>query len=695
MRAIEPIKSFVSFSLLLFLTGNPYAVKAQELLDEPPTIIEQQLEDLTEANEDLETEDDSYLQEMHHFLKEPVNLNYADAGLLQELKLLNALQINNLLSYRKLLGNFLSIYELQAIPGWNVDVIRRIRPFVTLAEKTEVFQSLNKRFKNGNSTLLFRASQTIEKSKGYLLDRNTANNFYPGSPQKLLLRYKYKSGNLLQYGFTAEKDAGEQFFKGAQKNGFDFYSAHLFIRNLGIIKSLAIGDFSVNMGQGLTQWQSLAFGKGAEITNTKRQSEVLKPYNSAGEIVFHRGVGITLQKKNLEATSFVSYRKIDAGFETDTSNTIDHVTSFHTSGYHRTANEIAGKCAQGQLAFGGNLSFSNGHFHLGANAIHYDFEHRITKADYLYNKFALSGKRAGNYSLDYSYTYKNLHFFGEAAADEDLDKASVNGLLINADANVAMTFLYRNISRGYQSLYSNAFTENTYPTNESGFYSGITITPTSFIRVDAYADFYHFPWLKYRVDAPTSGNDYMLQFTYQPNKEVVLSSRFRYEKKPINFNPDDSYLNPVTGRPKKSLRTEFDYKIDNRFSLRSRVELLVFDEKNEFRQNGYLAFIQLNYKSPLKYFSGNTRLSYFETDGYDSRIYAFENDVLYGYSIPVFFDKGYRYYINIQYKMSGKLSLWSRFAQTIYTDKASIGSGLDAIKGNKKSEIKVQMIYSL
>jgi hypothetical protein len=694
MRALEPVKNLLSFSVFLFLIGNPDAAKAQEILDEPPAIVEQQLEDLTEGNEDIETEDDGYLQEMQHFLKEPINLNYADAEQLKDLKLLNALQINNLLSYRKLLGNFLSIYELQAVPAWNLDIIRRIRPFVTVNEKTAILPSLSKRLKNGNSTLLFRVSQTLEKSKGYLTDRNTANNFYPGSAQKMLLRYKYKSGNALQYGFTAEKDAGEQFFKGAQKKGFDFYSAHIFIRDLGMVKTLAIGDFSVNMGQGLTQWQTLAFGKGAEITNTKRQSEVLKPYNSAGEIIFNRGVGITLQKKNIEATGFLSYRKLDAGFNTDTLDAIDYITSLQSSGYHRTASEIAGKGVQGQLSFGANLSFSNEKFHIGANAVHYDFEHTITKADYLYNKYGLTGKRAGNYSLDYNYTYKNMHFFGEAAIDEDLDKAFINGLLINADANVAMTFLYRNISRAYQSLYSNAFTENTFPTNESGFYSGITITPTSFVRIDAYVDFYHFPWLKYRVDAPTSGNDYMVQFTYQPNKQLRLSSRFRFEKKPINFNPDNSYLNPVVGRPKKSLRTEFDYKIDNRFTLRSRVELLVFDQKNEFRQNGYLAFVQVNYKPALKPFSGNIRLSYFETDGYDSRIYSFENDVLYGYSIPVFFDKGYRYYMNAHYKLSGKLSIWTRFAQTIYTDKTVIGSGLDEIKGNKKSEIKVQGIYS-
>ncbi|HET7116045.1 MAG TPA: helix-hairpin-helix domain-containing protein [Hanamia sp.] len=703
MKGINNIKSFLLTLYFIFSSaGNIYA---QEIPGDPmdtPFIIEEQLENLTAANEDETTEDDSYAQEMFYFIKEPINLNDADAGILEQLHLLSPIQISNLLSYRKLLGNFINIYEIQAIPGWDLTLIRRIRPYITVSQKTQVFNSISKRIKNGENTLLVRATQILEKSKGYLLDSSVAKNYYPGSPQKILVRYKYRFGNLLQYGFTAEKDAGEQFFRGAQKKGFDFYSAHLFIRNLGIIKSLAIGDFSVNMGQGLIQWQSLAFNKGAEIMNVKRQSEVLRPYNSAGEIAFNRGIGITIKKNKWETTGFVSYRKIDAGFNVDTLNWEDYVSSLRLSGYHRTVNEITGKGVQGQLALGGNLAYFKERFHFGANAVHYDFEHTITKEDYLYNKYSLSGKHAGNYSIDYSFTYKNLHFFGEAAVDEGLDKAFINGLLINTDSRVAMSFLYRNISRGYQSLYSNAFTENTYPTNESGFYSGITITPTDFLRIDGYADFYHFPWLKYRTDAPTSGNDYMIQLSYRPNKQVEVYVRYKTENKPINYNPDNFNLNPVTGRPKQGFRTQFNYKPDSRFTFRSRVELSWFDKRarpddlvgrGDTPQTGFLTFADVLYKPVLKAFSGNIRLAWFETDGYDSRMYAFENDVLYSYSIPVFFDKGFRYYFNLKYDISRKLSVWSRFSQTIYAGKNIIGSGLDEIKGNVKSEVKMQVMY--
>jgi hypothetical protein len=662
--------------------------------DDESINIEQQLENITEAADDLETEDDSYLQSLHHFLKEPVNLNYADAGLLEQLHLLSPVQIANLLSYRKIFGLFINMYELQAIPGWSVNLIRKLRPYISVSEKIDLYSSMQGRLKSGITTLLIRGSQVLEKSKGYLLDSSNSTNFYQGSPQKLLIRYKYIFKNQLQYGFTAEKDAGEQFFKGSQRNGFDFYSAHFFVRNLGVIKSFALGDFAVNLGQGLIQWQSLAFNKGADIINVKRQSDVLRPYNSAGEIIFNRGAGLTVKKANWESTFFVSYRNLDAGFDVDTLSAEDKITSLHTSGYHRTESEIADKNVQGQFTIGGNFSFTNEKFHAGINAIQYHFDHPIKKPGYLYNKYAVSGSKLGNYSLDYSYTFKNLHIFGEGAVDNYLDKALITGLLISTDSKVDMSFLYRNISKSYQSLYSNAFTENSSAVNERGFYSGITINPTDFLRIDGYADFFHFPWLKYRTDAPTSGNDYMLQSTYKPDKQIEFMIRYKAEMKPINYNPNDLVINPVTGKTKQNLRIQYAYKLDRELTTRSRVELCWFDKKGNAPENGFLIYTDLIYKPLMKKYSGNIRGMYFETDGYNSRLYAFENDVLYGYSIPVFFDKGFRYYININYDFNEQLSGWIRVAQTVYPEKTFYGSGLDLINKSKKTECKVQLLYT-
>jgi hypothetical protein len=122
------------------------------------------------------------------------------------------------------------------------------------------------------------------------------------------------------------------------------------------------------------------------------------------------------------------------------------------------------------------------------------------------------------------------------------------------------------------------------------------------------------------------------------------------------------------------------------------MELVWFDKKGKNPEEGFLAYIEGAYKPTFR-FSTNLRLQYFETGGYNSRIYTYESDVLYGYSIPPFFDKGFRYYVNLNYDISKKLSFWLRWAQTIYEEKQEIGSGLDLIQGNKRSQVRIQLKY--
>ncbi len=692
MRKFQLLLLLLMFcSLLNAQVTEPPPASPDQL---PSTNTEQQLENITENSEDLENEDDSYLQQMLQFQRNPVNLNTADQSLLKELLILTPIQIQNLITYRAILGKMIDIYELQAIPGWNIRTIQKLLPYITVSGAVTATTDLMDRFKNGQHSILARASQIIERSKGYLIDSAVATNYYPGSPQKLMLRYKYVYKNLLQYGIVAEKDAGEEFFKGSQKRGFDFYSAHLFIRNLGIIKSLALGDFTVNLGQGLTQWQSLAFKKGPDITTIKRQSAVLRPYNSAAEINFHRGAGITIGKNKWQATVFASYRKTDANFVSDTTIiTDDFVSSLQTSGYHRTKSEVDDRGIQRQLTFGGNLSLQLDNLHVGVNAVQYQFKLPLIKDPQPYNLYALNGKSFGNYSVDYSYTFKNLHFFGEAAASSQNGLAFVNGLLISVSGNVDMSFLYRNISKKYQSLYTNAFTESTLPNNEKGLFSGISIRPTTQWQIDAYADIYKFPWLRFRVDAPSAGSDYFVQATYKPNRQMEIYSRFKRESKGINFNSDDLVMNPIVYQPRKNWRMQVSYKISPRFSVRNRTELVWFDKTGKAAEEGFMLYADLFYKPLRSSFSANMRLQYFETEGYNSRLYTYESDVLYYFSIPVLYDKGYRYYVNVNYDFSKKLSVWGKWSQTIYRDKTTVGSGLDEIKGNIRSEARLELLY--
>lgn len=669
--------------ILLFTLHNTLLACCQEI----PVSTEQQLENQTDADQS-ETEDDTYLQELDHYKKHPLDINTADAEELEQLQLISDLQIVSLISYRSLLGKLLSIYELQAVPLWDVITIKRIAPYITASPPLSLIEETGKRLRDGEHSFLLRVSQVLERSAGYRAASSESQ--YRGSPQRIFFRYRYNYKNVLQFGITSDKDAGEQFFKGAQKKGFDFYSVHFFARKIGMIQALAIGDFTVSMGQGLIQWQGLAFKKSSLVLNVKRQSAVLRPYSSAGEFYFNRGAGITLKKGKWEATAFASARKLNANFVTDTINQEGYISSFLTSGYNRTDNEIADKNKLAQTSFGTAVQYKNRRWHIGVNAISYHFSLPVYKREEPYNLYAISGKSWYNLGVDYSYTRKNIHLFGETAADKNFNLALINGLLISVDPQVDITVVYRRISSAYQSVNGNAFTENTYPTNETGIYAGITVRPAQVWRIDAYADLYRFPWLKYQVDAPSAGRDLLLQLTYTPNKQVEVYTRFRNESKPVNQPDNNSATNFLVAKPKQGWRTQAGVRISNVVTIRNRAELLWYDKRGTNKETGFLGFTDIIYKPALSPFTGLLRLQYFETDGYNSRLYAYENDALYSYSIPVFSDKGFRYYVLVSLDMGKKLSLWFRWAQTIYPDKEKIGSGPDTIDLNRKTEIKLQ-----
>ena len=677
------MKKVLTIFFILVLAFYSYNGIAQEI----PLTTEQQLENLADA-EEAETEDDTYLQDLEQFKKNPINLNTADEDELKQLRIITDLQIENLTSYRNLFGKLISIYELQAVPSWDITTIKKLLPFITVSPALSVKEDLGIRFRKGDNSLLLRVTQILEKAKGF--DKSATGTKYIGTPQRVFFRYRYTYKNLLQYGLTGDKDAGEQFFGGMQKKGFDFYSFHLFARKIGNIQAIAIGDFSVSMGQGLIQWQGLAFKKSAEVMGVKRQSAVFRPYTSAGEFYFHRGAGITIKKGKIESTVFASLRKLSANFVADTVNSEDFVSSFLTSGYHRTDNENSNRNNLSQTAFGGNVVYRGSNWQVGVNGVYYNFSLPVQKRDEPYNLYAISGSNWYNASVDYSYTHKNVHFFGEAAIDKRLNKAFINGMLLSVDPKVDISLVQRSISQAYQSINGNAFTESTFPANETGFYLGAAIRPAIGWRVDVYGDIYKFPWLKYLVDAPSSGKDFLMQLTYTPDKQVEIYSRYRNETKQANSPDNNTGTNFLVPVPKQSWRTQFNYKINSTLTLRNRVELLWYKARSENKETGFLSFLDVLYKPMMEKYSGGLRLQYFETDSYDSRIYAYENDVLYSYSIPAFADKGWRYYLNLNYDVTKKITVWLRWAQTIYADRTSVGSGLDEIAGNHKTEVKLQ-----
>lgn len=652
--------------------------------------IEQQLETITAA-EESETEDDAYLQQLDFLRRHPLNLNTADASDLAGLLVVSEAQVASFLAYRKLLGNLVDIYELQAVPFWDLETIRKIRPLVFAGPANSIKETVAKRLKGGEQSLLFRVSYVMEKARGFKEIEGNAR--YLGSRPRLYVRYRYTYKNLLQYGILGDKDAGESFFGGKQKAGFDFYSAHLFIRKLGKIEAIALGDFTVNMGQGLVQWQSMAFKKSAELVSVKRQSPVLRPYNSAGEFNFHRGVGVVLRMRKIEASFFASMKRINANRGVDSLGKAI-ISSFLASGNNRSINEIADRHSVKQTAFGSSLQWTRGGGKVGLNAVYYLFSLPVQKRKLPYNLYAWGGGAWYNLSADYSYTYRNFHFFGETALDKRGSPAFIHGLLVSVDGKVDFSLLHRQIAPAYQAVVANAFTENSLVSNERGIFMGVSVRPFKGWRFDFYKDLYGFAWLKYQVDAPSRGNDFMVQVLHTPSRQVEISSRFRWEEGMRNRSATaeeiDAMNYPVI-QSRANWRLQVNVTVSPSVTLRQRVELSGSRVDEDSSYSGFLTFCDIVYKPMMKPLSVVVRWQFFETDGYGARVYAFENDVLYSSSIPAMFGKGMRYYATVGYDVKRDVSVWVRWAQTVYRGQEVIGTGMDEIAGNKKSEVKFQV----
>lgn len=669
-------------------------VTAQEPTRLP--IPEQQLENLAELNESA-TEDDAFWQQLESLRRHPLDLNGANREDLEGLPMLTALQIDAFLSYRQVLGKLVSVQELQAIPGWNLPTIRLLLPFVVVGNGQRDPSSWGKKLHAGTHSLLLRASRSLETARGYEAPAAPDKAHYLGDPYKLFARYRYSYNNVLQYGVTADKDAGEPFFTSARRTGFDFYSFHFFARDIGKVKALALGDFAVNMGQGLIHWQSLAFKKSAAVVQIKRQGPVLKPYSAAGEYLFHRGMGMTVQQGRWESTVFVSHRKLDANLQNDS------VTSLLTMGYHRTPAELNDRYNLERLTAGGRLAYRGQNWQVGVNTVQYRFSKPFMRSEEPYDLYALTGNKWSNYSMDYSMTVRNLHLFGEAAVDHRMNKAFIQGMMMSLDARVDLSLLYRNINKGYQAVQGNAFTESYMPGNEEGIFAGFSLRPATGWQLDAYADLFRFPWLRYRINVPGHGSDYLLQVTHKPNKMVELLSRYRLEYKPLNSDEDIGPLKPVLTTARQNWRTQFSYQASTAFLVRSRFELVWFRGSEEVkREKGFSAFTEVFYSTPAS-FSANIRLHFFETDAYAARVYAYEQDVPYYFSIPVFNGKGWRYYINARQSLSSLLkqrrgkvdcTVAIRFASFLFPDVVEMGSGPEEWRGSSKHECRLQFLLT-
>lgn len=646
------------------------------------------------AEESEEGDWENLYEDLTFLSQNKINLNAATKDDLSKLPFLTPIQLEKLETYLKYNTPMRSIYELRLIPDFDKETIDLILPFVYLGEKavSPSDASLKNMLQSGKHTASIRFDKCLNEKVGYSeisaeeLEQNP-NKRYLGEAFYHAVRYGFQYRDKVQFGFAAEKDAGEMFWKERHK-GYDFYSASLAMRNIKKINALVVGNYRLNFGQGLILNTDFSLGKSSQIMNIDKQNSRIKPHTSTSEYNYLQGVAGQIDFKNTKITLFCSNQKIDANVDEATHS----ILSVKKDGLHRTENELDKKNAAQLQTFGTRIYLETGKFSGAINGIYYSFDKPMNPESKPYNLFYFRGKDNVNVSFDYQYRSGNLNFFGETAISRNKAIAALAGLQLEAASYCNFSLLFRHYDKKYQAFFGNAFSESSGVQNETGIYLGLQMQPFGKWEIKGYADFFRLPWLKYGTDFSSRGFDGLLEASYTMNRDVRMFFRYRYKSKETNtassFLDEDTHTYPLSETVSHRFRYQASYRLNPVFRAKSTADYTLYKTSGSTAfASGYLLAQEVVWNPKQINFETSAQLAYFNTDDYNSRIYLYERNVLYAFSIPSFYGEGIRSVFNFRYHLNKHISCWLRFSRTQYFDREQIGSGLEIIEGKSKNDI--------
>jgi hypothetical protein len=654
--------------------------KEIETVEKWQEYIEELMEDEEEDSERLET----LYNDLSEIADNPFNLNTVTAEQLQRLPFLTENQANNILTYRQRQNKFVSIYELKNIPLMDIATIQLVLPFLYVGEAEDYRKPTLKNILNyGKNELTLKYDRNLNSKSGYgdfadSILQKYPNRKYVGEPFYTSLRYNYTYYNNVQAGFIAEKDAGEAFMNSKHK-GYDFYSAHLVLKDMGIVRTFVAGDYKISFGQGLVVSNDFTPSRSSILSQAERRNNGFRRHYSTNETNFFRGAATTVSLGKIDVSAFYSYRYIDASVNEGV------ISSFKTDGLHRTEGDLSKKNAASVQSYGGNVRYVSPQLLAGVTAMSTAFGGLSSEpSSEQYNMFYFRGKRNTNISADYSWRLNRMTFFGETAMSQNNAIATLNGLQWSVSTALRALILYRNYSRHYQALYGSAFGQNSGVNNEEGLYMSLQWAPIAYWRFSGYVDMFRFPWLKYDADAPSSGKEYMLQTEYTRLKHSIISIRYRYRMREKNVTGgQETVLEPSE---QHRLRLQMTVKPTRHMTLRTTAEGNV----NDGSKHGYLVSQNVGLESKDASLKTDLYLSYFNTDDYYTRIISKEKNMLYTYYSPFLYGEGVRMATVFNGNLHKRLYLSLKLAWTHYFDRNTIGSGTEAIAGKNKTDITLQ-----
>jgi hypothetical protein len=616
------------------------------------------------ASDDSDPEAAStYTDRLEELAENPVRLNSSGEEEISRLFFLSDFQVKILMDYIHSSGKIVSVYELVNIPGFDKETAEMMIPFITLDSKPKM--SLDSLFwKNTVLTnLCFKSGNGDTTSMG--------------PPWKMLNKYKFSAG-AFSGGITTEKDPGEKFFMGSPPLP-DFISANLLYNGSGIIRRFIAGDYSARFGMGTNINTGIRTGLSLTATGYLPASDEIRQYSSADENNFFRGVAAEFSVKNLVVDLFYSKNNIDATLGSTSGTSKDIVENFYQAGLHNTPSLLLKKDVISDINYGLNISCNFAKTRIGTTYSEELFSLPvITSGNDPKDLFNFNGDRNQLCSFYYNSLIKKILIYGEFSVNNFKKYSLVQGISFRPSDRLAINFLFRNYEAGYFSFHGKGPGSSSGKGNEEEILGNFTFEAARHLFISGGCDLQSFKWLKYRCSAPSSGIRQEIRVRFLPTQKLTLEALYNYRLSMLDitgnaFIPDQQEIKT------KSIKLTARYSLYENLTIGTRVDFKVACPSGS---KGILLLQDLNYK--FKYLPITVWLRYcvYNTDSWDSRLYTYENDLLYNFSIPALSGEGSRSYIMAKWEISNYFELRIKYGITSLNESAS--------SKNETSEFKMQ-----
>lgn len=634
------------FLLISALCGWLFAfpVTSNPLTPNPFNIDEVILDIYNAVTEFGEVDYEQLQTDLYTLHESPIDLNNTSDEELAQLYFLSPQQIDAILAYAYR-HPFESLYELRLIPELTDYEIRDLLPFVQIRNhKSEITNHLSP------ITNELYAKEIFAKARHELLTRIDARNIeaYEGTdPIFTQFRYRFDYQRRVIFGIQLRRPAG-----GMAKNLQ--YGAYLQLTDIAPhLHTLVAGNFQASFGQGLVFAPVFHAGKSMYVTSIGQQREGLRYYSSVDGAGLH-GAGATLRWEwnkttRLDVSALYSMRRANDS------------TWHHLLGANLT---LRHKKLQVELTAIENLWS--------------DSIHPYTNAKY--NQHYFRGRNQAVIGASFRYNYGWFDVFGEVATSQNNEIINQQSKITNQKwgigtlvgcrfyptSGLSLIALYRYYSPYFDNALGYAFSETSRIGDENGGYLGFDITRLRNWRFSGYGDVFYFIGPKYGIPQfPTLGYDAMAEAQYHSNQKSEIKNqkywlalRLRAKQKGEQATYSARFLFNWS-RGGWSLRTTADANLTNQKSIPYGLSLAQ-DVAYDFSTPYTL------HPTPL---SIRLRLQFFDAQNWTNRIYIYEHDVLYAFSIPAVYGLGGRAYLCLRWQIIPQLALYFRASETVYARK--------------------------